>query len=157
MSRLAPSSLFADLSVRCSPVSGWRGGSIPTFQWGTQPSCPSAHCNSLNDCPESWQDIQQDPALHQMQTELLTLALRGATRSSIHHPTTSLDTMDLACHEGRVPLHWTEPTYTQTPCIFSTPLYLHLIDIIFHGEKKKKNSVVVKIDFRGGKNQFPRW
>ena len=150
MSRLAPSSLFADLSVRCSPVSGWRGGSIPTFQWGTQPSCPSAHCNSLNDCPESWQDIQQDPALHQMQTELLTLALRGATRSSIHHPTTSLDTMDLACHEGRVPLHWTEPTYIQTKwrysCMEIYQLYLHLIDWI---------STVKKI-FKKEK-KTPRW
>ena len=30
MSRRAPSSLFADLSVRCSPVSDWSGGSILT-------------------------------------------------------------------------------------------------------------------------------
>jgi len=40
------------------------------------------------------------------------MCLRGP-RSSIHHPTTSPDTMDLASHEGRVLLHWTEPTYIQ--------------------------------------------
>ena len=33
-----------------------------------------------------------------------TMCLRGA-RSSIHHPITSIDTMDLACQEGRVPLN----------------------------------------------------
>ena len=33
-----------------------------------------------------------------------TMCLRGA-RSSIHHPAVSTNIMDLACHEGRVPLH----------------------------------------------------
>ena len=32
------------------------------------------------------------------------MCLRGAS-SSIHHPATSPDTMDLACYEGQVPLH----------------------------------------------------
>ena len=29
MSRRAPSSLFADLNLSCSPESGWSGGSVP--------------------------------------------------------------------------------------------------------------------------------
>ena len=47
MSGHAPSSLFADPSVRCLPVGGWSGGSIltlDTFQWETQLWCPWAQC-----------------------------------------------------------------------------------------------------------------
>ena len=108
------------------------------------------------------------------------MCLRGAS-SSIHHPATSPDTMDLACYEGQVPLHWTEPTNTQTPCIYS--LYFHLIDWMnIHFHKKKiymvkiragwhliklwtfhelirkeliKFPTLVIINFYHGKNQFP--
>ena len=65
-----------------------------------------------------------------MQTELLTSALSNyVPKRSIHHPATSLDTMDLACHEGQVPLQWTEPTNIQTPCIII--LYTFCISIEF--------------------------
>ena len=76
--------------------------------------------NVLLDCPETWHDIQQDPPLHQMQTELLTFALSNYVPkgSKIQHsPPYNIPTMDLACHEGWVPLHWTEPTYIQTSVV----------------------------------------
>ena len=86
--------------------------------------------NSLNDCPETWQDKQQDPPLDQTQTELLTSALSNyVPKGSIHHPATSPDTMDLAGHEGQVPLQWTEPTNIQTLCIII--LYTFCISIWF--------------------------
>ena len=86
--------------------------------------------NSLNDCPETWQDKQQDPPLDQTQTELLTSALSNyVPKGSIHHPATSPDTMDVTCHKGQVPLQWTEPINTQTPCIII--LYTICISIWF--------------------------
>jgi len=51
-------------------------------------------------------DRTSNKTLHWIRRKLSYLAimrLRGA-RSSIHHPATSPDTMDLACHEGQVPL-----------------------------------------------------
>ena len=48
------------------------------------------------------------------------MCLKGA-RSSIHHPATSPDSMDLAYHKGQLPLQWAEPTNIQTPCMDSTP------------------------------------
>jgi len=160
MSRLDPSYLFADLSVRCSPVSvsGWRGGSIPTL-WhiSVRNSAVVPQIIVTASTIAQNHDKTYSKTLHCIRCKLsysllhsAIMCLRGA-RSSIHHPTTSLDTMDLACHESWVPLHWTEPTYTQTPCIYSLHLlYLHLIDLVFHCEKKKTNSMVAKMDFRGG-------
>ena len=48
MSNRAPSSLFADLRMSCSPERGWSGGSIPTL-WhnGIQLLCLLAHCGEL--------------------------------------------------------------------------------------------------------------
>ena len=90
------------------------------------------------------------------------MCLRGA-RSNIHHPTTSPDTMDLACHKSWVSLHWTEPTYIQPPCIYSTS-FVSPFDELNFPEKiiiiiklqgdKKSISAVVKINFHSGKNHF---
>jgi len=79
-----------------------------------------------------------------MKTELLTLALsnyvpkRSKIQLLIRHPTTSPDTMDLGCHEGQAPLNRTEPTYIQTPCLYSTPFVSPFDYLNFHSEKKKK-------------------
>ena len=62
-----------------------------------------------------------------------TMCLRGA-RSSIHHPAVSTNIMDLACHEGRVPLHRTLNSVELNPlCI------LHLINYYIFIDREKKN------------------
>ena len=66
------------------------------------------------------------------------MCLRGA-RSSIHHPTTSPHTMDLASHEGRVPLHWTEPTYIQIKWRYIC-ISTWLIEFTPGKKKKKKKN-----------------
>ena len=81
------------------------------------------------------------------------------------YPTTSSDIVDLVWNKGRIPLHWTERIhskplymlciYIQSPCIYSTPLYISPFDWLnFHCEKKWKNSMVVKINFHSGKYHF---
>jgi len=79
------------------------------------------------------------------------MCLRGA-EISIHHPATSPHGSSLP--RERVPLQWTEPTYIQPPCTYSTP-FVSQFDWLNEMSSIKKNSAVVKINFRGGKNQFP--
>ena len=111
--------------------------------------------NSLNDCPETWQDIQQDPPLDQMQTELLTLALNSyvpkRSKIQLHLPYNipSHSGPNLPQKPGPSALNWTRMHAFKHLVYTLHLLYLHLIDWI-STVKKKSNSTVVK-------NQFPQW
>ena len=135
--------------------------------------------NSLNDCPEAWQDIQRDPPLDQIQTELFTPALSNYVPNIQHSPTCNIPRHNGPSLLWRPGPQWTEPTKILTPCIYS--LYFHLIDGIsisirkiymvkiragwdliklwtFHElirEELIKFPNVVIINFYHGKNQFP--
>ena len=94
-----------------------------------------------------------------MQTRLLTFVLSNyePKRSKIHYPKTATHTVDLAiaCHKGWVPYSELNPL-TFNPCIYSTP-FVSPFDSLNEISSIKKNFTVVKINFHGGKNQFPRW
>ena len=76
----------------------------------------------------------------------------GGARSSIHHPATSPDTMDLACYEGLVPLQWTEPINTQPPC---TILFVISLDWLNEFPFPLKEIYMVKI--RAGWHLIKLW
>ena len=109
-------------------------------------------------------DKTYSKTLHCIRWKLSYWLLRSAimclrrARSIIHHPT-SLDTMDLPCHKGQVPLRTLNWTH-----IYSTPLYiLNTFWLIEFPQWKKKEKRIKlhghrgKNQLRGGKNQFPRW
>jgi len=85
--------------------------------------------NSLNDCPETWQDKQQDTPLDQIQTELLTPALSNYVPKSSeiqHSPPCNNprhNVSSLPQRSGPSTVSWTHK--------HSNPLYNYILHLLY--------------------------